>query len=669
MIKLLSGGRIKFGLSMLGICLLIGVVVGFSEQVSSASNLTTGSEYFGIGGWSKVWPEAAPVRKSRGETGTLEKMIVSSGNVSMDLDVAKLNGAGRTRQSTVQFTSSPDSYFTVLVFNEEFRGPMPSTLDLVPSSTVALPEKLNASIKNLVIERAPFGEDVELMIRDSRTGFTFFEVNGAQFDYLPSDRSISLNGATLQISQEYAEAMGRPADAGTIAGTISISAALRAVEVTTLVDGESRNVELPSGDAPEGTLVPGPDVIVGNLSGLAQFGSAAGTRVGLAVGTDSCNAGQEPLHWFQNPVNDHPLIPQNLYRMSGGTTNDERFEQIGQSQMKHAFTALQNNICNFGCQSSGTGTLLGAGCSDPYGAGLNSGPDLGSRAWVNPFTGVYPRGDSATTPNNSHSGHTHQGPSHRILTEVADLNTTLNPGASYYTEAQYVTPHEYAWCQSHPGQCNMNNNASYRKYTVSGTTCNSGQSGCYSFSPSAATVRTQAAIRAWPGATFVNLQPAPGVDGIGVLAYKVTQTGPTTWHYEYALYNQNMDRGIQSFKVPVGVNVVLSNVGFHAPPQHPGWNLDGTVGSAGYSSTPWATNLAGGYFEWSSETFAVNPNANAVRWGTLYNLRFDANKGPEPTHAVIGFFKTGEPIYVPVMGPDSKTGRTCIQQINATRCP
>ena len=50
--------------------------------------------------------------------------------------------------------------------------------------------------------------------------------------------------------------------------------------------------------------------------------------------------------------------------------------------------------------------------------------------------------------------------------EVNDLNTTLNQGAAYFAEAQYVTPHEYAWCQAHPGECNMYNNASYRRYNV-----------------------------------------------------------------------------------------------------------------------------------------------------------------------------------------------------------
>ena len=56
-------------------------------------------------------------------------------------------------------------------------------------------------------------------------------------------------------------------------------------------------------------------VIVGDLPNLEQEGSA-GTQVGLAVATTSCNNGDQPLDWFQLPNTDHPVIPQNLYRMS-----------------------------------------------------------------------------------------------------------------------------------------------------------------------------------------------------------------------------------------------------------------------------------------------------------------------------------------------------------------
>ena len=48
---------------------------------------------------------------------------------------------------------------------------------------------------------------------------------------------------------------------------------------------------------------------------------------------------------------------------------------------------------------------------------------------------------------------------------------------------------------------------------------------------------------------------------------------------------------------------------------------------------------------------AQNQNANAIRWGTLYNFRFDSNRPPQAMNATLGFFKTGSPITVPVQGP------------------
>jgi len=392
------------------------------------------------------------------------------------------------------------------------------------------------------------------------------------------------------------------------------------------------------------------------VNGLAQFGSS-GTQVGLALGTDSCNAGIENLNWFALPNNDHPVIPQNMYRMSGGATNDERFEQIGQSNVKHAFTALTQNLCGFGCNGVG-GPQLGSGCSDPYVASLNSGPNLGSKAWINPFTGFYPRGDSSTPPNQHTGIHTHTGVSHRIVTEMSDLNPALNPGATYYAEGQYVTPHEYQWCIAHPGECNMNNNVSYRRYNVTGTTS-------FSFSPVTATVRQRSAITAWTGATVTQVTPDPGNDGIAWVGYKVTNPSTGVWHYEYAIYNQNLDRAIRSFTIPKRAGVTITNVGFHAPPQHPGWAQDGTVGDQGYSSTPWALTDNGTSLTWSTETMAQNPNANAIRWGTLYNIRFDSNRPPVTLNGTLGFFKTGTPAAVPVPAPQG-ADPTCNRNGN---CP
>jgi hypothetical protein len=592
---------------------------------------------------------AQPKQKTlQSQTGTLEKMIVASGSVAMDVDLDRLNGIDSATQklNTLRFVAKPNSFFTILVFNSVLRGAQfGSAMELIPQSSATLPAALSASLDKLIVAKLPSGAAFDLAVRDGKTGFVFFNIEGNLYDYDANAQLLRITGGRVLISKEFADALGRPSDTGSVVGKISVGAAMQPIEVTQLGNGEPKSVVMAplrsatGGEAP--TLVPGPDVIVGELPSLEQFGSA-GSQVGLAVGTDSCNNGDQPLHWLALPNNDHPVIPQNLYRMSGGVTNNERFEQIGQSSMKHAFFALEGNVCNLGCNTSGcdTGSNLCPGCSDPYSAGLNAGPGLGSRAWVNPFTGFFPE-----NPNpNDHNGHVHNGVSHRIIVEVDDLNPTLNPGATYFAEAAYVTPHEYAWCQAHPGQCNMYNNASYRRYNVSGVTS-------FTFTPVGSTVRMQPAVMAWTGATVNQIEPDPGNDGIIFIGYKVTNPSAGVWHYEYAVFNQNLDRAIQSLSVPLGPPINLSNIGFHAPPQHPGWAHDGTVGDAGYSNAPWTVISDPNSVTWSSETFVQNPNANAIRWGTLYNFGFDADQPPHTTTATIGFFKTGSPIFVEIQGP------------------
>jgi hypothetical protein len=516
-----------------------------------------------------------------------------------------------------------------------------------------LPAALSSSLKRLAVEKLPSGQGFDLAVRDSNTGFTFFNIEGHQYNYDAAAQSFTITRGRLLLSKQFASTLGIPSGAGSLAGTISIGAAMQPIQVDQLVNGETKSMVMPPMQHAVGpgvpNLVPGPDIIVGDVEDVVQFDPPVGTQVGLAIGTDSCNNGDEPIDWFALPNTDHPFIPQNLYRMSGGADNTERFEQIGQSWGKHAFFALEDFVCGT-CNTSGcvTGEHLCPGCSDPYTSGLNGDQfGIGSRAWVNPFTGSFP------SNANDHSGHSHNGVSHRILVEMDDLNTTLNPGASYFGEAAYITPHEYTWCQSNPNQCNMFNNFSYRQFSVTGGPT------FFNFSAVSSTVRMQAAIQAWvaTGATVQQAEPDQGNDGIFFVGYKVT--GPTAgvWHYDYAVFNMNLDRAIQSFEVVFpGFPPNLSNVGFHAPPQHPGWAHDGTEGDAGYSSTPWTFTLNGpppfpNSAVWNCGTFAQNQNANAIRWGTLYNFRFDSPAAPATSTANIAFFKTGSPVAVEIQAP------------------
>jgi len=617
-----------------------------------------------LGNSSEDYAAQLSQKTSDAPTGTLQKMIVENGSVTMDLDLNGFNGSSSlvARPVTLQFAVGANSFFPILVFNDLLRGPEPGSMGLIPTGVNSveaavpgapnsvsqatrlplqnlLPALLSASLKQLVIEKLPSDRGFDLAVRDGNTGFTFFNVEGHQYNYDASAQSLTITNGRLLISKEFASALGRPSDAGVIVGRISMGAAMQPVEIMRL----DANGDVKSGSLPAVGTVPGPDVIVGELLDFVQMDNGVvNGQVGLALGTDACNKGTENVDWIALPSNDHPFIPQNLYRMSGGATNNERFEQIGQSWGKHAFAAASSNTCNFGCNGVG-GDHLGSGCSDAYGAGLNGAQDLiGSRAWVNPFTGNFPG-----NPANDHTGHNHDATAHRILVNVTDLSTAQNPGATYFAEAEYIVPHEGTWCQSHSDQCNMYNNASYKQFTVVGV------NPPFSFNPAGSTQREKPAIKAWTDATVNQVEPDHGRDGIWFMGYKVTGPNAGVWHYEYALYNQNLDRAIQSFSMPLGPGVNISNIGFHAPPQHPGFAHDGTQGDAGYSSTPWTNDYQPGntFITWNCETIAQNANANAIRFGTLYNFRFDADQPPQTTDATVGFFKTGSPMTVEIQAP------------------
>ena len=215
--------------------------------------------------------------ESQGQAGTLQKMIIESGSVTMDLDVNQLNGIGFApgRPTTLQFAVAANSFFPILVFNELLRGPEPGSMALIPAgnaSGYSLPAALRASLKQLVIQKLPSGEDSDLAVRDGKTGFTFFNIEGHQYDYDASAQSLSITGGRLVVSKELAKSLGRASQFGAVAGRISIGATMQPVEITQLdANGDVKSATLPALNQPLPGTVPGPDVIIGELIGLSQL--------------------------------------------------------------------------------------------------------------------------------------------------------------------------------------------------------------------------------------------------------------------------------------------------------------------------------------------------------------------------------------------------------------
>ncbi len=165
----------------------------------------------------------------------------------------------------------------------------------------------------------------------------------------------------------------------------------------------------------------GPDVIVGDLNGIANWGkfevSPDNWYYAFSTGTTSCNIGNQQLEWFET-VNRHPVIGETFYRIHNNV-----LRQIGQGWLKHGFFALSQNLCSGGgCQGT-NGQWLGVNCSDPYTAGRNgSWQYMGPKHQVRAGSGYFPYPPANGTGNTNVLAK-------RIQVKLSDLNPANWPNA------------------------------------------------------------------------------------------------------------------------------------------------------------------------------------------------------------------------------------------------
>jgi len=327
---------------------------------------------------------------------------------------------------------------------------------------------------------------------------------------------------------------------------------------------------------------------------------------GPAAGIDAMAAEVSLFDQFGREGN---VMAFNMFRLE-----NDRLLQVGQSWVKHTFGAADENDCGLGCVPTGTNQSLGVGCSDIYNINTNAAQSLlGPRSEINPWTGEFTYAGSHI---DTHSG-SHDSIDHRLQLTDDDLDSTQHPGASYFSEFYIVVP----------GDVDHMNNVSWEPVTVAGI-----PGGTWFFDVSSP-AQVGLALDNWTGSTQTVIPATPVSDGRSVLATKVTDNGNGTWHYEYALYNLDMHRGVGSFSVPVMPATTVTNVGFLA------------VASAGeiFDNDPWTWVRAGSQLIWSTDPFAIDPTANPLRWGTMYNFYFDADVAPVSSAATLSAYEPGTP--------------------------
>jgi hypothetical protein len=365
----------------------------------------------------------------------------------------------------------------------------------------------------------------------------------------------------------------------------------------------------------------GPDVIVGEIVGI-QNAAPFGGLDSFTLGTTACNAGNAVINWV-GPTNQHPVIGETFYKYKV-VAGSGRFEQIGMSWLKHGFASDTTNICCT-CQPPGDNQHMGVGCSDTYSAGQAGAQSSLTPRWqVNAHTGNFPYPGA----NPSWSGST----ARRCESLISELEPSSS-AVKYYAECTYTTADDAL-------AGNGNNNASYIGINVTGSAAN------YAFAISGATHMMLDAIRAWPtletGVTLTDVQITN--DGLFIVGSKATDLGGGLYHYEYAVHNMNSYLAGGTFAVPIPAGASVTNIGFHDITYRNGDGLN----NVSQTSTDWPAVLAGGLLSWSCETPAQNMNANAIRWATTYNFRFDANVPPLNGSVALGLWNVASPTAVSV---------------------
>jgi hypothetical protein len=392
----------------------------------------------------------------------------------------------------------------------------------------------------------------------------------------------------------------------------------------------------------------GPDIVNAGLIDVTRYGTdTTGTITAYALGSTTCNHGDVPADVALAGSSVRPLVAMNLYRLKTDPSGAfARFEQLGQSWVKRVQVPIQGTYASCGSCVPGPSGTMGPGCADVYSSAFNGTQSLlGPRSDINATTGV-------STGNPAPTG----DPTTRGRIQVPTTDVTNQPaGTRYFAETVMVLPDDAQYVR--PGQTiaiNALNNASSNEADLNDGTANGTLIGPIAFVP---------AIALWPSidpqvvvVTADHDDAAnPGMAGTFIrarfyIAARVTSLGSGSWRYEYAIFNLNSDRAAGSFTLPLPAQVSLTDFSFHHPQSH-----SGEV----YSNADWTAARSGNTVIFSTDSYTTDPNANAVRWGTSYNIGFTTQVPPATSTATLGLFKPGAPAGLAIEGLPVPTVRTC----------
>ena len=321
------------------------------------------------------------------------------------------------------------------------------------------------------------------------------------------------------------------------------------------------------------------------------------------------------------------MLVYHLYRFADG-----RLEQLGQSQVKHAFNSINADTStgSVSCRAPNrAGRVVPSGCEDLYQVSSNSDQAfLGPREEIIAHTGIWLRDGSIWDldgPLNEPDGNCDFLPNFQVfggqvpcqapVSDAMDRRLSVPeselsvPGARYFIEAWYLVRDDV----------NIFNSFGRKEITPA-------FSGGWTFA-AAAPFRQGPVIN-----DFLELQNATTNDmtdivdsgeGFVQVSSAVSIIAPDRWQYDIALMNFDFDRAIDGFEIPLSLAVRVSEAEF----------FDGDPDS----ENNWLATIQPGLLRFEA---AEN---DKLKWGSLVSFRFIADQPPNVGRASLHVADPGEP--------------------------
>ncbi len=439
------------------------------------------------------------------------------------------------------------------------------------------------------------GEIASLLIQ-SESGFPMFYLDHIHTELDIKNHRFHARRMDIRVTQELAKALNRPLLSGIAIGEAHMENHLTIPAEYELVKGQST---CPPGRPLWPDAQNPADVALINMTWQMVRNLNDGRFV-FAPNATLKNVGVADVVWQPKFSGDHPPYnnAQHPYLFWAAYREiDGRFEQIGTSQIKHAFFTVNTN-CTIDC---GSNQILYPGCEDIYSVGNNdSGGNLGPKIELEAFTGIWEEVGSFFDPNSDgqQDNSSNNSDENRLIIHESDINNDSN---DYYFSAWYIVRDDV----------NIFNTMGHRQYDL---LPNQQQTSWSFINPGPFTQGPASDAYLTPNTTAPDLMSAShrtsqAGEGHLTAAVKIIDLGGGEYRYNYMVENHDYDPQVEAIEIPLDDDAAFSAFIWS--------DLDDDA------NNDWQVTRQ------DNRLILTQVNDNHIDWGALFSFSFTTDRPPE----------------------------------------